>query len=347
MQRRVITVMALFFSALLLLGGVLAAKDAGGDDNPRADDPTTTLASAPPTTCINGVHFWAQDVFNDNWGPDPGTRDPQALIAELRNRRVTDPVRTVYDTAYQNRMAQAYPDRQTGTQLAVNLINDQAGWCDQIARLEAKEATATSVTVHEMCGPYLSLGMKDQDRQIPEVYVVHPNKCFDVLDFSYADGSHDWYKIDCGLQPVDKTFTGVPPKEVVKKPIPQPKPVPTTVPKPPTTVTAPPTTAPPAPTTVPPSPTTTWKCDGKWHYVGGVKVCGTGGDVGTPPYQPPSSLPPTPGYNPATTVPGSTIPPGATPPVSFAPTPPYEAPVATDPPSQGDPCDRDPKPAYC
>lgn len=349
MQRRVITIMALFFSALLLLGGVLAAKEASGDDNPRADEPTTTTTTtANPggeQTCVNGVYFWAQDAGGHRFGPAVPEEASQAQV-ELKRRLCTDPALAV---ALQEYITGAFSSPDERVYKTANLIQNQEAW--RLTILAVTDAVAQgNPRIETMKGAYKTLYMVPEGRQIPEVYNASPDKpSFAVLRFDTPQGVKN-LKLDCGFQPVEQSFPpAVPPKTTPPSPR-QPKLPPPTVPKPPATVTTPSTTVPPTPssTTVPPSPTTTaWKCEKGWKLVGGVWVCGGGGDVSTPPYQPPSTLPPTPGYNPGTTVPGSTIPPGATPPVSFAPTPPPEAPVTTDPPAVGDPCQTANPPAYC
>ncbi|MCC7543115.1 hypothetical protein IT415_00155 [bacterium] len=313
--------------------------------DPGPDSTTTTVPTAPPSgdTCATTVHFFAQDVGGHKFGPAV-TEEVNAAQADLRNRLCSDPALAV---ALQEDVSDTFSSPDERVDKTAALVQNPDAW--RLTVLAVTNAVAQgNPRVETMSGSYKTLYMVTEGRQIPEVFNASPDKpSFGVLRFDTPQGVKN-LKLDCGFQPVEQSFPpAVPPRTQPPSPR-QPK----QPPKPPTTVT-PPTTAPPTvttqppATTVPPSPTTTWKCDKGWKLVGGQWVCGTGGDVGTPPYQPPSTLPPTPGFNPATTVPGSTIPPGATPPVSFAPTPPPEAPVTTDPPAQGDPCQSASPPAFC
>ena len=284
-------------AAALLLWAVPAVTAA---DDPEPDpDPTTTTTPAPPPggeTCATSVHFFAQDVGGHKFGPAV-TEEVNAAQADLRNRLCSDPALAV---ALQEYVTNSFssPDERVAKTAA--LVQNPDAW--RLTVLAVTNAVAQgSPRVETMSGAYKTLYMVTEGRQIPEVFNASPGKpSFAVLRFDTPQGVKN-LKLDCGFQPVEQSFPpAVPPRTQPPSPRQpkQPPVIPPQPPKPPTTVTAPSTTVAPTPTTAPPSPTTTWKCDKEWRIVGGVKVCGGGGDVNTPPYQPPSTLPPTPGYTP-------------------------------------------------
>jgi|GEM_PF-5444786 len=296
-----------FFLLLIAAGLVLIAPTVVRAiiiDDPVAATPTTptttqTPGPAAPTGCGSDPQFLARLATGNQFGP-AAPEEVTAAQAEFAARRCsTDAALQVATSEY---LISGFSDPATRVAKTTELLGDPAKWQASEDSVVAKLATAKA-EIATMSGSYKTLDMVDQGRIIPEIYAVPVDAApFKVLRYTWPDGTVKQFKLNCGYQPVEQSF----PKTVPTKPtqpsntqpkeMPKPKPSPTTTQPPGTTI--PGTTAPPAtqpPTTIPSSPTTTWKCQAA---VDEGRTCGGGGAPGTPPYQPPSSLPPTPGYTP-------------------------------------------------
>lgn len=225
-------------------------------------EPTPTTQPPPAGECANQVHYFRHDLAsNDNrfgagfdwpvWQADPnndlnhdGVVDAKDVQIDLRNTRCVDPARTVGHVEY---AARSYSSPEERTAKTEALVADPSQWAWSIIGLSAREDTAVKVEVVLMSDPYRTLYMVDTP--IPGIYqdaLDRPE--YWVLRFTYEDGTVDNYKLDCGYQPVEPEFPGVPGPPGSPPPSQPPTSGPPST-QPPTT--GPPTTAPP--TTCPPT----------------------------------------------------------------------------------------------
>lgn len=312
-------------------------SSSGGGEEP----PTTTLPPVPPVgECAKDVFYFRHALAsNDNrfgegfdwpaWQADPnndlnkdGVVDAKDVQIDLHNTRCVDPARTVAHVEYSQRSFSSAEERLRRTE---ELVNNRQAWRFAIVGLEAREATAVKVEVVKMSDPYRTLYMVDSP--IPQIYqdaLDRPE--YWVLRFTYADGTVDNYKLDCGYQPVEPEF---PPEIPDVPPCTENCNPPTTVPPtvtttPPPTVTTPPTTACPdwiCKGNVPPAPPpcvdmygnvcTTQPGAGGNPGNGGAE---DHGDDGYSPTDPPPTtiVPPAPPPSSIVTIPPTTAPPPPT-----------------------------------
>lgn len=302
----------LLATALLLLavGAVpWAAKTIAGNDASANETTTTTMVpvaetTAPPATtpaqnCAGSGHFFAFDVTGHKFGPEAPTTVPETL-ADFAARRNVDCALLVADSEY---LFNEYTDPDTRMQKTIDMMADPALQEAAEARFADALATAQSISIEELSGPYQTMYMMTEARAVPEIFQGQVDRpTFVVLKVVLADGTVKYFKLNCGYQPVDQSFPesipGTPPAPSKNQP---PKPHTPSTPQTPETPT---TTAPPTPT-IP--PTTAPKCAGQ-----------TGPYCGTPdsgpeliPVQEPTpgvNNGPTPGYTPPapnTTTPGT------------------------------------------
>ncbi len=264
-QRMLITLIAVVAALMAVVMMMGPSKGQTTDTTAVPPDTTPQPTTPPGDTCTHVVHYFANDVTGHKFGTPVPETTPEAAVAELHSRRCADPMLVVGHTEYQNRKAQPYGSVATRLAETVRLASDSAPWRTALDKLEAREKTATSVTLVEMDDSYKTLAAIPGD--VPQMYVSKPGSLrFIVLRFTYQDGTHDDYKLSCGFQPVDVKFPGIPqtpppPANTVPPNTAPPAtkpPTVNTVPKV-TQPTAPPATPAPqaAPTTTIPAPTTT------------------------------------------------------------------------------------------
>ena len=270
-------------------------------------------ADGTPTKewCGQTVHYYRLDLpaSVNRFGPPAGSDLKEMLLNELHFRRCTDPALTVAHREYQQ---DAYSSPAERLQKTLDLASNPNAWRLNVTALELREQKA-KVEVIDMSERYKTLYMTGTTP--PTIFAAELDRpTYRVLRFTYADGTVQNYKLDCGFQPVSPEFPGVPGK-----------------PKPPST----PTTRPPTTTTrvcgtlckgadVTPAPcvdNTGVRCDG---IPGSGGQPGTGGavDHGNDGYSPSDPPPPTvvPTVPPPTTA--VTLPPTTTPPTTIITAPP-------------------------
>lgn len=197
----------------------------------RVIDPPPAGAS---TTCGQQLHFYAEDVKNNFNGPAVDPQVDKAAL-ELHARRCADPA-LVVEHGIVNQLpgfAELKGDEQI-TSKTRELRDNPDAWRDTVKQLEDKEKTAIAVSTEIMSGHYDTFYMIDGVTDVPLIRKDDPDReAFEVLRFTYADGSEVNYKLDCGFQPVG-LFPNVPP---VDQPPPPNQPPPTTPPRVTTTTT--------------------------------------------------------------------------------------------------------------
>lgn len=228
-----------------------------------SEEPPTTQPPAPPAgECAKDVHYFRHDLAeNDNrfgegfdwptWQKDPkndlnkdGVVNEKDVQIDLRNHRCVDPALVTGHVEY---AARSYSTPEERTAKTEALVADRTQWAWSVVGLSAREQEAVSVEVVEMSDPYKTLYMIDTP--VPGIYQDALDRpTYWVLRFTYADGTQDNFKLDCGYQPVEPEFPGVPGPPGSPPPTQPPVTGPPSS-QPPTT--GPPTTAPP--TTCPPT----------------------------------------------------------------------------------------------
>jgi len=176
--------------------------------------------------CGQSVHYYRHDLPEsvNRFGPAAGSEQTDALLKELHFRRCTDPALTVAHREYQQGVYSSPSER---LQKTLDLANNPSAWRLNVTALELREQKAKEVSVVEMSESYKTLYMTDTTT--PTIYAAELDRpTYRVLRFTYADGTVENYKLDCGFQPVSPEFPGVPGK-------PKPPTTPTT--RPPTTTT--------------------------------------------------------------------------------------------------------------
>lgn len=212
-----------------------------------------------------------------------GSAAPESLNearAELHRRRCADPALVVAHSEYQARSYSSPEERVAKT----NSLREPSARREAVKALETREAKAEVVEIVTMEGSYQTLYMVPGNP--PEIFVGGAGAPqFHVLRFTFADGSWDAYKLDCGYQPVEQEFPGIPGKPTEGRQECPPGGCPT------------------------PTPTPGGKDANKDVLVNPdvpdqVKGCGAagcGGNTAGAPYQPPPPPPPAPPAPPAAT----------------------------------------------
>jgi len=189
---------------LLLFLLVGAGKVVVGDPPPAGGDPTTTV----PVACPGPVHYFRKDLPSEvnHFGPAVGDGNIDLVLEQLHYRRCVDPALTVAHRQYQSRNYTSPEERLFQTE---GLANNPEAWALNVLALEEREASAVKVEILDMTERYQTLYMVDTP--VPTIYQdVVDRPSYRVLRFTYADGSVDNYKLDCGFQPVEPIFPGVP-----------------------------------------------------------------------------------------------------------------------------------------
>ncbi len=190
---------------LLLLFMLVGAGKVIVDDPPAGGNPTTTI---PSTSCPGPVHYFRKDLPPEvnHFGPAVGDGNIDLVLEQLHYRRCVDPALTVAHRQYQARNYTSPEERLFETE---GLQNNPEAWALNVLALEEREATAVKVEVVDMTESYQTLYMVDTP--VPTIYqdVVDRPK-YKVIRFTYADGSVDNLKLDCGFQPVEPIFPGIP-----------------------------------------------------------------------------------------------------------------------------------------
>ena len=178
-------IFVLFF-LLFLLGG-------NGQATPTT---TTTTTALPPGECTSQVHYYRHDLAPsvNHFGPSAPDGDVAQVLADLHSRRCADPALTVAHRQYSERQYTSPEERLAQTEA---IVANREAWALNVFALEGREATAVKVEIVKMSEPYRTLYMIDTP--IPGIYqdaVDRPE--YRVLRFTYADGTQDNFKLDCG-----------------------------------------------------------------------------------------------------------------------------------------------------
>lgn len=303
-QRAVVAACMVLF-ALLLFGVVWKATAAGGPPPDPGAQPTTTTTAG--FVCASEVHYFAYDTDGNRFGPASAFETVQTQRDEMHRRRCQDPALLCAHIAYWNGVGL---DPQSLASCVQNFLNNRTAWTDALALLELGESTCKA-SIDTMDDSYNTLYMvKSTDVNVaPGIFQTSPDRpSFSVLRFdcdtANAAGSKQFnYKLDCGFQPVDKNFPGVPGPPA---------------PAPPCTNCAPPPTVPPCknctPTTVPPTtPPTTgcppgYNCKDPSKGINNDPAACNLGDCGPRPVNP-TPPPPDPVQPEATVKPPASVPP--------------------------------------
>lgn len=176
------------------------------EDPPAGGDPTTTV----PSNCgqRSAAHYYRHDLPENvnHFGPSVKANDVKAALGELHARRCVDPALTVAHRQYSLRQYTSPGERLSQTSV---LSGDQKAWALNVLALESREKTARRIEIVDMTERYNTLYMVDTS--IPYIYQNSVDRpLYRVLRFTYADGTVDNYKLDCGFQPVEPVFEGVP-----------------------------------------------------------------------------------------------------------------------------------------
>lgn len=171
--------------------------------------------------CPGEVHYFAEDAppGSNFFGPATEGEAVKKLLEELHDRRCLDPALVVGDAI--DAQLPGF-DRLNGDEAIAAKIrevrDDRELWRDTIATLEDQEEEA-DVEVTSMSGSYQTLYMVVGETDVPLIRQAAPDRpSYDVLRFSLPDGDVRNYKLDCGFQPVDQEFPGVPPLAPEKPP---------------------------------------------------------------------------------------------------------------------------------
>lgn len=226
-----------FGVSLLLVG--LAASGVLPRNQP---DPIEVPGIVCQTAEDRVVHFFAYDTPGVEFGPAVEQREAEAVMQEQLARELHDPALVVAAVEYSRR---DYSSPEERDRKVAYLAQNAEAHCEAVLQLWARRAVATKIEVKQITTDNRSMWMLDT-RPRPTIVEGPSNvTTFDALVYTYADGTRDVYKLDCGFQPMAPEFPGIPslpPDEV---------PPPTSPP-----VTQPPATSPP---TSPPTTTTVVK----------------------------------------------------------------------------------------
>ena len=187
----------------------------GGAINHVVHDKGDKAGAAPaPVKCGNPLHFYRTDVPGNQFGPPVQTTQVDPAKVELHVRRTADPS-LVVGHAYAMRFPgyEGLTTDEARTAKTMELMANHQLWCNTIKLMEAKEATATP-TMATMEGQYQTLYMViTPGSPVPLIrQAVVDRPTFQVLRFTWADGSQENLKLDCGFQPVaQQEFPGIPP----------------------------------------------------------------------------------------------------------------------------------------
>ena len=129
---------------------------------------------------------------------DGTTRTIEEQLAEFHVRRCHDPLRTAADLAYTGVIQYSVANIEAEHQ---RLLADRDAWREAVATLEAKEATAISVTNTTMVAGTPSLYMKPNANGGIDVLQGFTTYEGTALTFTFADGTVFRYRLNCGYQP--------------------------------------------------------------------------------------------------------------------------------------------------
>ena len=154
--------------------------------------------------CGQTVHYYRHDLPAEieQFGPAAGSDQTDVLLNELHFRRCTDPALTVAHRWYQKGDNSSVGDRVGQT---LDLLNNRKAWSLYVQELENHEKSAVKVEVVDMSDEYQTMYMTDTTP--PEIFQAKVDRpTYRVLRFTYADGSVENYKLNCGFQPVAQSF---------------------------------------------------------------------------------------------------------------------------------------------
>jgi hypothetical protein len=205
MRQRILLGGALTLFVVLLLIAPMVINVEGTTAQPPT--PPTTAAAAP---CAETVNYFAYEVAPNFFGPASSFETVQTQRDELHRRRCQDPALLVSHIQYWNGVFSTPEQRQAEVE---SLLANRQAWRDAVTMLEVGETTHCTASLATMSGAYNTLYMvKGADaNQIPAIYQTTPDRPeFAVLRFDCDTGKQFNYKLDCGFQPVDTNFPGVP-----------------------------------------------------------------------------------------------------------------------------------------
>lgn len=162
----------------------------------------TVPASSVAAGCATHAHYYV--LANHFFGPAVTQSSVVDQLAELHNRRCTDPALVVAQSKYEGIGDYPTLNGDSLTIRADQLAANPAAWANAIEVLEANEAgkTASDVT---MSGTYQTMYMVAQPTGAPLIRAASLNRTpFMVLRI----GSWN-FKLNCGFQPVAQSFPGV------------------------------------------------------------------------------------------------------------------------------------------
>lgn len=198
----------LILTLLFLITGTAAVVvDPPTSVDPPPEPPVTGVSEL----CAQNIRFYRQDLPPElNYFGPGAPEEVEAARAELTKRVCEDPALAVAQTWYARR---EYRTAEVGVGQTQTLMNDRKMWADTVAILNERWNSATNVEVVDMSGPYRTMYMSLAP--IPLIYQDAVDKpTFKVLRFTYSNGSVDNLKLDCGYQPVEVDFPGLPGKVV-------------------------------------------------------------------------------------------------------------------------------------
>jgi hypothetical protein len=199
-----------------------------------------SVTGEPPKTkaCGQDVHFYSLDADGNRFGP-AASGEVVELKDELHDRRCADPALTVaHAHVWGIPGFGALQGDAAFTAAYADLVEHPAKWRKVIRAVEALEKES-SASVETMRGSYQTLYMLDTQYGplIRQDSVDRPS--FRVLRFFAEGGRVVNFKLDCGFQPVQQEFPGVPPVDEPPPEGPPPTTTPTTAPPSTTTTTVP------------------------------------------------------------------------------------------------------------
>lgn len=195
--------------AVLLLAGFFVSvrtdMEAGGTPNP----PTTSVPPGDPSPeCGEESGFLAYFATGNRFGPPVTATDTDEILAQLHRERCLDSAKTVAHDEYADR---AYTSPEERARRTRELRDNPGLRAAKVKELEDKEATAVKVEVTTLSNRYQTMYMVTEGHDVPYIYATSADRpTFQVLKFTYADGTWDAYKLDCDFQPVATSFPGLP-----------------------------------------------------------------------------------------------------------------------------------------
>ncbi len=191
--------LGLMLVLVLLLSGI-AGSSPDSSANPKASP------NPKDGVCGAMVHYFRLDLPLEvnRFGP-PVLGDTKQAQAELKIRRCVDPALVVAHQEYSRRVYSTPSERLAKT---VAIATNQQAWALNVQALEQREAAAVSVEIVEMSEQYRTMYMTYTS--VPGIFqAVVDRPTYRVLRYTYADGTIDNYKLDCGYQPVSPEFPGL------------------------------------------------------------------------------------------------------------------------------------------